>query len=167
MTNKGFTLIELVLVIAILGVSIGVTTDVLISVIRGYNKTQVMNEIEQQANFVSMKIEKELRSAKDITTPATSGQSGTTLVFINDDNETITYSLTGDILQRNGDAVTSSQQPSGVKVACGSPNCFELKGTTPQIVRITLVFTQASPSPLKVFQGDISIDSTIVLRSTY
>jgi len=47
----------------------GLTSDMLISLLRSNTKTQVINEIEQQANFVSLKIEKELRDSVDVKIP--------------------------------------------------------------------------------------------------
>ena len=55
--KKGYTLIELMLVIALLALTAGVTGDIIISLVRSYSKTQVANEIEQNAGFVSLKLE--------------------------------------------------------------------------------------------------------------
>ena len=65
--TKGFTLIELLLVVGLLALTVGITSDILLSIVRTYNKTQVTNEIEQQANFVSLKLEKEIRNAQTVT----------------------------------------------------------------------------------------------------
>ena len=53
----GFTLVEMLLVVFLLALTMGLTSDMLLSLIRSNTKTQVINEIEQQANFVSLKIE--------------------------------------------------------------------------------------------------------------
>ena len=63
--QKGFTLIEMLLVVLLLALTVGLTIDMLLSLIRSNTKTQVINEIEQQANFVTLKLEKELRDALD------------------------------------------------------------------------------------------------------
>ncbi|NMB91602.1 prepilin-type N-terminal cleavage/methylation domain-containing protein [candidate division WWE3 bacterium] len=172
-SQKGFTLIELLLVIALLAISIGVTNDILISLIRSNNKTQVMNEIEQQSNFVSLKVEKELRNARAINNPV-SGSSGTILSFSTRNGDTIEYEVLSGVIYRklnsgNAIAVTSSASPGGVIVSCsnGVDSCFSTFGVNPQIVSINMDFTQAQPSAGRSYTGKVGIKSTIVVRNTY
>ena len=175
-TQKGFTLVELMLVIALLAVSVGVTNDILLSLVRSNNKTQVMNEIEQQSNFASSKIERELRSARSITTPATGG-SGILLKFETKDGSTIEYDVndsnSGLIRRRVGGTgawtnITSNNNPGGVVAACGTPSCFSVSaGYNPQIVNISIKFSQAQPGVSSSYTGQTTIQSTIVVRNTY
>ena len=53
--QSGFTLIEMLIVVVILAIVVGMTSDMLMSLIRSNTKTQVINELEQQANFVPSK----------------------------------------------------------------------------------------------------------------
>ena len=79
--NKaGFTLVEMVLVVGLLAISFGVTSDILISLVRSQTKSRVMNGIEQQANFVSLSIEKELRNAVSVRRPHVS-IGGSTIII--------------------------------------------------------------------------------------
>lgn len=172
--QKGFTLIELVLVIGLLAISVGLTNDILISLIRSSSKTQVIGEIEQQSNFVSLKIEKELRNARVVTVPV-DGDSGTVLNFEARDGTQIEYSVdmdSGVILRVEGVGgtsfpLTSNSTPGGVKVTCGSPSCFLVSGVNPQIVSIKMNFAQAQSTPTSAFAGTVNIDSTVVIRNTY
>ena len=176
MKNQGgFTLIELVLVIGLLAISVGVTNDILISLIRSNNKTQVITEIEQQSNFVSLKIEKELRNARAVSIPL-NGESGTTLTFETRDGVQIEYSVdtdTGVINRTEGLAgsaleLTNDASPGGVKVTCeGGSGCFSVSGINPQIVSIKMIFSQSQSTPIAAFAGDVDIDSTVVIRNTY
>lgn len=173
-SQKGFTLIELLIVVALLAISVGVTNDILISLIRSNNKTQVMNEIEQQSNFASLKIEKELRNARMVNVPA-AGSNGTVLEFSTRDGNTIIYEVNtlGVITRKfNTEAainVTSNDAPGGVLASCsgGADNCFSVSGVNPQIVNINIDFTQAQPGFGSSYSGKIGIKSTIVIRNTY
>jgi prepilin-type N-terminal cleavage/methylation domain-containing protein len=168
--QKGFTLIELLLVVALLAISVGVTNDILISLIRTNNKTQVMNEIEQQSNFLSLKMEKELRNARTVTTPSEDG-SGDTLLFTTRDGNTIQYELISGIIYRtfnSGGAVaaTSNASPGGVVAECPE-GCFTTNGSNPQVVNININFSQAQQGVGNSYTGKIGIKSTIVIRNTY
>lgn len=61
--NAGFTLVELLVVVSILMISIGIAGDLILSVIRSYNKTKILNEIEQNGNYSISKISYDLRKA--------------------------------------------------------------------------------------------------------
>src|SRR5687768_13601913 len=86
--KQGFTLLELLLTVGILTIAAGVTTDVMLSITRSYNKTQITNEIEQNANFFLLKIEKELRNATSIV-----AVTDTSLTFMDRNSQTVVYTL--------------------------------------------------------------------------
>ena len=166
--QRGFTLIELLLVVSLLSVSVGVTSDILISLVRANTKTQVMNELEQQSNFISLKIEKELRDAKLVDE---SSSDQTTLKFQTRDGIDIEYSLSSGVLTRKlgtADAqnLTSNSGPSGIVVSCPT-GCFSISGPNPQVVNIHLEFKQAQGSAGASYSGSSVIDSSVVIRNTY
>jgi len=179
----GFTLVELLVVIAILGVTIGVTSGILLSLMKSYSKTQVLGEIEQQANFATMKMEKELRDGYWVFKA-----DGSELLFYTKDGAYIYYFVTDGILGRQVFTVDDVGQPQiidnsqvtddasynngigGVFVECigSGGSCFSLESAvTPQIVSISMRFRQAQQFPLNVFAGDVKVLDSIVLRSTY
>lgn len=173
--QMGFTLVELLLVVALLAISIGVTSDILVSLIRSYNKTQVTNEVEQQANFVTLKLEKELRSARTITTPPV-GTPGNTLTFQRVDGTTTTYSLNASgIILRNGANLTSNAGVGGVSVTCANNtcntsstgSCFTVTGTSPQILTVSMTFRQALATATASYTGCVKYNDTFVIRNTY
>jgi|GEM_PF-817426 len=173
--NKGFTLIELLLVVALLGISVGVTTDILLSVTKNYSKTQVINELEQQANFVSLKITKELRNATSVVTPTVGASDGNTLQFLSRDGNEVKYYLDSGILYRQSIILgstspavpmTSSVGNEGVEIQC-TTKCFTLLGTGPDILGISLIFQKANVSVLSTLNTNIKVEDTIVLRGTY
>lgn len=178
-TNKGFTLIELIVVVSLLSIAVGLTGDTLITIIRSFNKTTVKNEIEQSANFVSQKLIKELRNAQAVTqldpadpTPLQQGDYHNELTFTDADDNQITYSIISGIVYRDGgsgdEALTENNPPYGVNVTCGSGNaCFTMVESSPQVIRISINMSQSGSPASKLFEGSISIEDTIVIRDTY
>ena len=169
--KKGFTLVELLLVIAILGVAVGVTTDILLSLVRSYSKTQVINDIEQNANFATSKLETELRDAISVTDVSNPGSPEISLVL---SNKTVNYKLENSELLRSVDGtyqkITRKQVPSGVAISCGNIDgisCFSVSPGSPTIVSYSFIFSQPSTITGDVFSESIETAGTIVIRNTY
>lgn len=171
--SKAFTLIELVLVVALLSISVGVTSDILISVIRSYNKTQVLNELEQVSNFIGQKMENELRNAISITAP-----SSNILEIRLRDASLIRYkvdvasdSITRQVISPSPGVelkLVPTQTIGGIDVTCEGTGCFSLIQTSPQVLKIGIVFSQqASGSGAKIFNGRVLLENTLVIRETY
>lgn len=171
--SGGFTLLELVLVIGLLAISFGVTSDILISLVRSQTKTMVLNSVEQQANFISMKLEKELRSATDVS------MSGTDLVITKrNSTNPVTYGLVTNTRVLNRTELgpgtlplNDVSNPGGVGVECVPGfSCFTVTASSPKVVTIALRFgpvLSAGGGLIPVNTGTVDINSTIVVRSTY
>jgi hypothetical protein len=157
------------LVIALLSISVGVTGDILLSLVRSFSKTQILTEIEQQSNFVSQKLEKELKSASSVSLPIVD-TSGDILIFTTDTGN-VTYELKSGVLLRGPIPITSNEKPGGVQVTCGCPDtsgCFHHEDSSvPKVVSFCLVFKQADTGAMTPFTGDITIKKTVVLRKSY
>ncbi len=160
MEAEGFTLIELLLVIGLLVLSVGITTDIVLTLVRSYSKTQISNEIEQNANFVFLKLGKELKNAQLVNSV-----TATTIQFTNKDNTVINYEVTGNKVLRDGVPLTNNDPIGGVDVSCNG-NCFTQTGTNPTIIKLNIKFKQAG-SPSIAFTGSIDLTDTIVVRGTY
>ncbi len=168
--QKGFTLIEMLLVVLLLALTVGLTSDMLLSLIRSNTKTQVINEIEQQANFVTLKLEKELRDAIDANI-----NTDNSLVITLRSNSQVTYQINeNNVLQRKlGSAgsfvnLTSSSSPGGVRVTCVDPSpCFDVTDSNPKTVVTRLLFRQAQVEAGPTYSGDVKIESTITIRGDY
>lgn len=164
---SGFTLIELVLVVALLTIAVGISSDIIISLVRSYNKTQVINELEQSANFVLLKLERELRNATSVTDITASS-----ITFTDRSGGVIIYTLNGDVVERQVGGAPSTLpltnntfEGGGVSVSCPS-GCFTLLSSNPQVVRINMTFSYTGRGDA-TFEGDVTLDTTIVVRGSY
>lgn len=181
--EKGFTLIELLISISLLAITAGLTTDIILSLVRTYNKTRITNEIEQAGTISMSKIEKELRVALELVDPS-EGQCGQVLIFerkrVSDEALlTITYQIdtsgadAGSLVRTEDDGSTSttaklldSTQPNGIKLDTSSEFCV-LNQSQPHVVMIDFDLLQVATSGGVSFQGSVPLEQTIVLRGTY
>ena len=175
----GFTLIELLIVVALVIISAGVTSDIILTLIRSYNKTRISNEIEQNGNFLTLKLDRELRDAISIdTTQTTSTKLVFTIVNSSGTQDTVTYAVksvsgVGSVVRSTGSSptevlLTNNSSPEGIAVEVGdasNPN-FKLIGSSPTVVKLNFKMYQVG-SPVNQFTGQTTIRDTIVVRGTY
>jgi prepilin-type N-terminal cleavage/methylation domain-containing protein len=64
--EKGFTLIEILVVIAIIGVIAGITSDIFVQVIKASNKANITTEIKQNGDSVLNQIDRLVRNADSV-----------------------------------------------------------------------------------------------------
>ncbi|HSX39427.1 MAG TPA: prepilin-type N-terminal cleavage/methylation domain-containing protein [Candidatus Saccharimonadales bacterium] len=166
--QAGYTLIELLLVISLLSLAVGVSTDIILTLVRSYTKTQVTNEIEQNSNFVFLKLEKELRNAQTV-----SSVSANSISFQDSTGATITYAIVSAgsgilTIQRNGSTLTNTDSVNGVTITCtgSASSCFLQVGASPTVIEIDMSFKQVN-SPGAAFTGSVDLNDTIVVRGTY
>lgn len=172
MKQRGFTLIELLIVVSLIIIVVGVTGDIIVSLVRSYSKTQITNEVEQNANFVMTKLEKELKNASSVT-----NVGPRVLTFIRKNNagvyETITYTIkdTSTIVRQLNAGpeiiLINNVAPYGVQLdlAKSSFSDDSVAGG-PKVIRIKLSFRQLGTT-LVQFTQDIDLESVIVVRGTY
>ncbi|MDE2399790.1 MAG: prepilin-type N-terminal cleavage/methylation domain-containing protein [Patescibacteria group bacterium] len=92
-SKKGFTLIEVIIYIALFSLLMGTALVAAYQLIDGSGKLSTKNTTQEEGNFVMRKIDWALTGVQSITTPS----SGTTnnLVVNKYDGNTITIDLTG------------------------------------------------------------------------
>lgn len=180
MKNKGFTLVELLVVVSLIIIVVGVAGDIVVTVVRSYNKTQITNEVEQNANFVINKLEKELRNAAEIvdadaqsvefvqTLSSGTAQNVTySIVDASDEfgaNEGV-FALAREVESDGLVALTNYKAPIGVTVDQASTS-FEKISDDPDTVKIVITLRQIG-NPAVQFTQSTTIEKTVVVRGSY
>jgi prepilin-type N-terminal cleavage/methylation domain-containing protein len=173
--QAGFTLVELLVVVALITITVGVTGDIILTLVRSYNKTKITNDIEQNANFVMLKLEKELKNATSVSALTA---SSVTFIKNSTSGQTVIVYEVKDVggvrslvrSEDGGDEVllTDNDPVYGVQVGdCATSACFTQISSDPYVVSINLNFSQSSASTNRMFTGTTSLSTTVVVRGSY
>ena len=160
-SNVGFTLIELLISVSLLAIAMGIASDLIITLVRTYTKTQAFNDIEQTVNFVFLKLQNDIKSSNS----ASVDESGSLILSRN--GETITYSVDSESvsLLRNAIPLLGVSSDLGdVHVRCAG-DCFSILSNDPTTVKVSLEFYQGSGNGL--FDHSVSLQDAFVVRGTY
>ena len=104
MTKKGFTLVELIVIIGILSIIMLIVTRPISTVIKYQKEAQISDNMRDNLQFVINKMEKELKTSSGVSSAA----GVETLSFTNQNNQAVSYSLASNEIVRNGVKLTDS-----------------------------------------------------------
>ena len=170
--DRGFTLLEILVVMAILGILIGISSSVFISILRSQNKTQVIIEVRQNADLVINLIERDVRDASNLSLSQTNFANDTLTI---DKNLDITWVCVEESAGVNGhftrqiegglaETVTNDDTVRGVSVDCGG--VFGVTGSTSFIVRVKFSMKQGVEAPTRNdFNINLPFETTVGTRS--
>lgn len=82
--NRGFTLVEILVVIAVIAIIGTIMVAIFANTLRGSNKAQVLSVIKQNGQAVLENMDKTVRGADDVICPARTTPTSTNLVVIRD-----------------------------------------------------------------------------------
>lgn len=164
--QKGFTLIEMLVVIAIIAVIATMSTQIVLSIIRSNNKTNIQNEVRQSGSFVLDRMEREIRSSTNAWVTVGEFVAGEYLLRLDQsDGVRIAYwcrpgdaSSNGYIQRQRGTEATTilinNAQASGVRVqSCN----FSTQPGPPILVSLIFTLNQAYNSPTR---SDLTVSQT-------
>ncbi|PIS04602.1 MAG: hypothetical protein COT81_05660 [Candidatus Buchananbacteria bacterium CG10_big_fil_rev_8_21_14_0_10_42_9] len=98
-SNDGFTMIEMIIYIGIVGMFLTAISLMALEVSSGQAKTLVTQEVQQNLRLANQLLIQDIQAAADITSP-TVGGSGNTLILDNGALDAITYTINGNVLTR-------------------------------------------------------------------
>ena len=105
-SSKGFTLIELVIVIVILSIVSVISINFLVNSLKTYSMMVNQKTLLDEGKLALERMCRDIRNAQSVTAPAAGG-SGSQIIFTRTDataqdiaGETITFRLTGSTLEK-------------------------------------------------------------------
>jgi len=169
--KNGFTLVELLVVVGLVLIIGTVGTSIITSILRSYNKAHIINEIEQNGNYVLSLMESQIRNAKSVSPTGTTSS----LTVTTQDGATIIYTIASaggvGVVQKTSGGVTeilsNNNLTTGVNVDTTNSH-FVVSTTTPPSVQIVLRLSQAPNAPGRVdYQAETTLRTTVVVRGGY
>ena len=174
--NWGFTLIELLVVVGVVGILAAVSADLFSSILRAYNKTQIINEIEQNGNAVLSHLEQQIRNAASVSPDGSgiksitvSSQDGgtTTFSFVSRFSLDAPATLIG-VVEKDGYILTNYHSVGGIDVVTADSYFDVSTSGGMQQVKIFMEIQQAPNAPGRVdYEAEAILETTVVVRGGY
>ncbi len=175
-SEKGFTLIEIIIVIVILSMVSAITIKFLIDSLKIYTMTVNQKTLFDEGKLALERMCRDIRDARSITTPVAGG-SGNTIVFQRTNatfgdavNETLTFRLTGTTLEKvkTSPAATSplSSNVSSFTVTRGTAVTNNENEITLSLV-LSLGTGENVTLQTKVYPKNLNKDATNIYKNFY
>lgn len=172
--KKGFTLIEILVVTAIILVIVGAVSSLFFSSLRGATKTTIINEAKQNGDYALSVIERMTRNASSIQSMSTycDGTAKTSLVINNPDGGVTTFDCpSGSEVRIASSSASTTYYLTSNKVAVSSCSfSCNLSAGVPAVVKISFSIHQLSPSPAVTLKPEelinINYSTSVVVRNT-
>jgi len=160
MKNKGFTIIELLVALAIFSLVIVSMAAVAVSVIKSQRKGFVLQESQENARYILESMSKEIRMSKIISN---AGDGLSTLNITNSKGEDVDYRFVSQKLQRqvNGGG-WQDLSSANLEITGGF---YIRKSASPNRAAVTVVMQVESTTGQVEEQTEIHLQSTISSRS--
>lgn len=94
--KNGFTLVEMLIVVTLLGIFSVAVTQVFFTILRTQAKTQSIAEAKQSGDYAFSVMETAIRNAKSIDFPVCGDSDPTSITITNQDDTQITFSCSGN-----------------------------------------------------------------------
>jgi prepilin-type N-terminal cleavage/methylation domain-containing protein len=165
-STKGFTLIEIVIVIVILSIVSAITIKFLVDSLRIYTMTVNQKTLFDEGKLALERMCRDIRDARAITSPA-SGSSGNSITFTRANattqdvvDETITFRLTGSNLEK---------VKSSASVLASNVTSFTVaRGATDDEITMDLTLSLSSGERVtlrtKVYSKDLLEDAQAIYK---
>lgn len=158
--TKGFTLIEIMVVIGVFGIIAAFTTNMFVSILRGSSKSQILAEVKQNGNYALSVMERMIRNARKIEVYDVSS-----ITILNPDGGSTVFSCDpGQKIASNSASLISEQVLVG-----DCPNFIAvnegISGLNPDTVTITFTLQEAGAKTRPEDKARVDFQTTVSLRN--
>jgi prepilin-type N-terminal cleavage/methylation domain-containing protein len=167
--TKGFTLVELLVTTAIMGLLAIVSANIISSVLKSQNKTTMVSEVRQNGDLVIAKFERDVKQAQSIMPTGVSRS-----ITLDVDGTNVDWACTDEVLvpatsgvfTRATQVVTNVDPERGVSVYNCNFNVSDPNEGVPQIVQLEFNLRQGVAAPGRAeFEVDEPFHVTVGTRS--
>jgi len=157
--QKGFTIIEIVVVIGILGIIAVIGTNMFFTVMRSSTKSKNLMTVKQNGEYALSVMERMIRNSSVVDIC----ESGMTKIKIMDSNKEETeFAFIDNYIASNSSRMTSDQ----VKVTSGTFDCSSVGDFNPKTIVINFTLDQnVSLAPRVEEEASINFKTTIETRN--
>lgn len=159
MVKKGFTLIEILVVIGVFAVIAVIGSTSFFSMLKGATKTKITNLVKQNGDYTLGVMEKMIRNAREIVSVCEPNMSS--IQIKNPDKGLTTFSCTVNPISSNSAKLISDQ----VKVESCFFDCQRPGPLQPDVVTINFTLSQAQTTVRPEEQVRIEFRTTVSLRN--
>ena len=166
--KRGFTLLELLLVIGIVAIVGVIAADIFVNVTRSYNKAEIITRVQRSGNSVLAQMSSEIRNSRGVISPSP-GATGSSLTIEDASGKQVTFDFSpaaggnNGYVSRNGVAISDSDLSTGVNITNLS---FTVLDTRPLVVGISLSLEQPLGVPGRIdFQAATTMQTSVSLRT--
>ena len=171
-SSKGFTLIEIVVVIVILSIVSAITIKFLVDSMRIYTMTVNQKTLFDEGKLALERMCRDIRDARSITSPA-SGGSGSSIAFTRTNatdqdaaNESITFQKTGNTLEK-----VKTSPPATTAMASSVTTVTVTRGATHDEIKLELRLSLGSGEQVtlqtKVYPKNLADDTTFTYKNFF
>jgi type II secretory pathway pseudopilin PulG len=163
--NDGYTLVELLLYIAIIGILLGALSAFFGTVVTSRAKNQTIAEVNQQGEFALQTIARTVRNADSITLPATAGTGSTLTLAVTPaaSSPTIFTLTSGAVTMQEG--VAAAIPLTGGKVTVTAFTVKNLsRASTPGVVQISITMNRVNAQGTNEYDYPRTFTTTAAVR---
>ena len=165
MKKKGFTLIEMLVSVAILGTVGLISTQIFFTTLRGAGKADIIREVKQNGDYALTVIERMIRNASGVTSVC-DGTTANSLTIKNLDGNETSFQLSGGQIASVSATLTGNGTLTGNKVAVNNLAfiCLRTPGK-PDVVNISFSVSQAGAGAGPEEISAMNFQTTVSLRT--